>query len=75
MRNRRNIKRYRYSSKGISLKELHIRDNGICARCGNAVSLRIATRDHRKAKSKGGSNKRSNLQLMCYSCNQIKADS
>ncbi|WP_414649356.1 HNH endonuclease [Chitinophaga sp.] len=75
MRNRRNIKRYRYSNKGkIPLRELHIRDNGVCAKCGDFVHLDVATRDHRVPTSRGGSNKNKNLQLMCFICNQLKAN-
>jgi 5-methylcytosine-specific restriction endonuclease McrA len=78
MRSRKHIKRYRYSSKGkptrISLQEIYQRDNGICAGCGFPVDYSQATRDHRIPKSRGGSNKLKNLQLMCRSCNQFKAD-
>ncbi|MFF5977053.1 HNH endonuclease [Streptomyces sp. NPDC012769] len=76
MRNRRSIKRYRYSSKTkkIPLRTLYARDNGVCAWCGKEVPFYLATRDHRIPKSKGGSNKSSNLQLMCFLCNQLKGN-
>lgn len=67
-------KRSRYSSKKMTIVELWRRDNGICAFCGHPVNIQDATRDHKRPKSKGGNNKRKNLQLMHRSCNQFKAD-
>lgn len=69
-------KRVRHSSRGkVSLQELYRRDGGVCSKCDRHISINEATRDHTKPRSKGGSNKRANMKLMCYQCNQIKADS
>jgi 5-methylcytosine-specific restriction endonuclease McrA len=67
-------KRVRHSSKGITIQELWERDKGICALCDLHVDLNDATRDHKIPKARGGSNKRSNLQLMHAWCNKRKAD-
>jgi 5-methylcytosine-specific restriction endonuclease McrA len=75
MRSRKRIKRNRYTSKKpIGLLELYQRDGGICAKCGLPVDYSQATRDHHIPKSRGGSNKRSNLNLMCATCNRLKAN-
>lgn len=71
----RNTRRKRHSNKGISLQELWHKFNGVCQGCGRHISIEESTRDHRRPKSKGGSNKRKNMQLMCRPCNQIKGDS
>jgi 5-methylcytosine-specific restriction endonuclease McrA len=68
-------KRSRYTSKGMTLRELWLKHNGVCQGCSRHISMCEATRDHKRPKSRGGSNKRKNLQLLCYSCNQIKGNS
>lgn len=47
------------------------RDNYTCTHCGAG---NVTTVDHIIPYSKGGSNKQSNLQAMCYDCNQEKGD-
>jgi len=42
-----------------------------CAYCGSTERL---TLDHRLPRSCGGSNRLDNLQLLCFDCNQAKAD-
>jgi 5-methylcytosine-specific restriction endonuclease McrA len=72
---RKRIKRHRFTSKRITLEELWKRDRGICAFCHGHVNLEDASRDHTKPKSRGGSNKRSNIRLMHKWCNTVKSDS
>ena len=43
----------------------------VCVVCGTGKNLTI---DHIVPRSKGGSNRDSNLQPMCLKCNQEKAD-
>lgn len=47
------------------------RDGDRCRRCGSGADL---TLDHVIPKARGGSNKLSNLQLLCEPCNRDKAD-
>lgn len=47
------------------------RDNYRCRICASTEDLTI---DHVKPLSKGGSNKRSNMQTLCRDCNQDKGD-
>lgn len=52
---------------------LEVRAPGICAACG--ISKGKMQVDHIISLAKGGSNSRSNLQLLCRSCNSSKSDS
>ena len=74
MKGKRSIKRHRYTSKGVTIRALWQKYNGVCQGCHRHIDIGEATRDHKHPKSRGGSNKRKNLQLMCRLCNQIKAD-
>ena len=47
---------------------------GKCNGCGHKLPMRNLTVDHIKPFSKGGSDKPSNLQLLCNSCNSMKGD-
>lgn len=61
------------------LRQLINRFGGKCAVCGCNVNLieedeHQATRDHIVPLSKGGTDHITNLQLLCRTCNQEKAD-
>ena len=53
---------------------LHERQKGQCAGCKEKLPVRNLTVDHIKPLDKGGSDKPSNLQLLCNSCNSIKGN-
>lgn len=50
------------------------RQKGKCAGCEVKFPMRNMTVDHIKPFSKGGSEKPSNLQLLCNSCNSMKGN-
>ena len=47
---------------------------GCCAGCGDQYAIAKLTVDHKVPLSKGGSDRRPNLQLLCPGCNTAKAD-
>ncbi len=53
---------------------LYQRQEGYCNGCGYHFQLRNLTIDHKTPRSQGGTNDISNLQLLCYACNQLKGD-
>jgi len=53
-------------------KIVFARDGGRCQCCGNTYNLEY---DHIKPHSCGGSNDRSNIQLLCQKCNRSKSNS
>lgn len=61
-----------YYSKPLAV--IHNDFKGICALCGEYVSLEEASRDHIVPRSRGGSNARDNIQLTHKSCNNLKGD-
>jgi len=54
-----------------SREEVFERDNYRCLHCGTDQDLTI---DHIRPLSKGGKNKKGNMQTLCKQCNLIKAD-
>ena len=54
--------------------DLYGKCGGFCAGCGQHFQPRNLTIDHRVPKSKGGTDHRSNLQLLCGACNSMKGD-
>lgn len=51
---------------------VYAKASGRCAICGNHISYKKFTIDHKMPLSKGGTNDFRNLQAVCYSCNQMK---
>ena len=47
------------------------RDGNKCLKCGTTNNL---TLDHIKPKAHGGTSRKSNLQTLCFKCNNKKAD-
>lgn len=70
-KNIRKAKKARRPSKNLREK-VFARDKYRCVVCGSTENLTI---DHRIPYSKGGTTEMSNLQTLCESCNQTKADS
>lgn len=54
---------------------LHERQSGKCIGCLDFFQSRNLEIDHIEAKSKGGSDEPSNLQLLCSTCNRMKGTS
>lgn len=55
-------------------KWLYGEQRGYCAGCGKHFEERHLEIDHYVPKSKGGTDHRSNLQLLCGACNRMKGD-
>lgn len=53
-------------------KIVYTRDGGVCKCCGSTLNLEY---DHITPFSCGGSNKASNIQLLCRQCNRSKSNS
>lgn len=60
--------------KFTSLEKMTVYANasGRCKICGDYISYKRFTIDHKRPLSKGGTNDFRNLQAVCYSCNQMK---
>ena len=59
--------------KEVHLKsELWGKQEGRCASCNRAVAQRDLTLDHIVPKSRGGGDEKTNMQLLCISCNSSK---
>ena len=54
---------------------LYFVQEGKCTQCSRKIPFADITRDHKKPKSRGGTDSYENLQLMCQSCNEAKGDS
>lgn len=55
-------------------KHLYAAQKGKCNGCGAKFPLRNMTVDHIRPLSRGGSDRPSNLQLLCGACNSAKGD-
>ena len=58
-------------SKKVQRSRMTRRKRRFCADCGTTSNLTI---DHIIPLGKGGTNTQDNLQMLCYSCNTLKAD-
>ena len=67
-------KRSRPSFNAKDKAHLYAEQKGKCNGCGVQFPARNMTVDHIKPFSKGGSDKPSNLQLLCNSCNSMKGN-
>ena len=54
-------------------KEVFRRQDGRCMYCGSRQRMDLMDVDHKIPVARGGSNQRSNLQLLCRICNVRKA--
>ena len=63
----------RYNSREVK-QQLYGQQTGHCAGCREHFELRHLEVDHIIARSKGGTDHLSNLQLLCASCNRIKGN-
>ena len=66
--------RARPSFNANDKEHLFDRQKGKCNGCAVKFPMRNMTVDHIKPFSKGGSDKPSNLQLLCNSCNSMKGN-
>jgi hypothetical protein len=66
------------SKKSYRDHRLHLLDKfdgqALCHWCHKVLNLRTSTIDHLIPRSRGGTDRRTNLVLACYGCNQAKRD-
>lgn len=65
---KKNLKFY----KPFTRRNVYYRDGGLCAYCGDKVSLSKMTYDHVKPKAYGGITTWANIVTCCFDCNQKK---
>ena len=70
----RQPQRSRPSFNAKDKEHLYAAQKQKCTGCGERFPMRNLTVDHIKPFSKGGTDKPSNLQLLCNSCDSIKGD-
>lgn len=65
-----------YGPSKNTRQAVYERDNFTCVKCGLDMrdTPELLTVDHKLPWSKGGSNRRGNLQTMCWDCNNAKGD-
>lgn len=68
-----------FSKKDKEIIARYQNQNGLlggvdCKKCGRNLPMDIMQVDHIRPKSKGGSDKPSNLQLLCPTCNRKKGN-
>lgn len=63
------------STPALNLRNLYIRDNGICAYSGKPITESESSIDHVIPRSKGGRDEWANVVLCSYILNQLKSDS
>ena len=55
-------------------EKIYMNQNGICNGCKEHIPFRKSTVDHIIPRSKGGITNKDNIQMLCRSCNGIKAN-
>ena len=63
----------RYNSPDVK-RQLYGQQEGCCAGCGDHFEYRHFEVDHVIARTRGGTDHLSNLQLLCGHCNRVKGD-
>lgn len=64
--------KYKDFTGNISAELNKVIDN--CCYCGCELTIKIYTKDHLVAKSKGGNNLKANKRACCYGCNMEKGN-
>lgn len=67
-------KKKEVKKKQSRLKRIYKLYKGVCFYCNCVLTASEASVDHKIPKSKGGTNKISNLVLSCKPCNEEKSD-
>lgn len=57
------------------IEDIYNKQNGLCAMCGEGITLKSSEVDHVIPFCYGGGNERNNLQLTCRKCNRGKGKS
>ena len=63
-----------YISKNLIKKDFYEKQKGICNGCKEWTHMDFVQIDHIIPKSRGGSNGKDNLQILCFECNILKSN-
>jgi 5-methylcytosine-specific restriction endonuclease McrA len=62
----------RFKVDSEKIRQVFLRSNGNCFYCKKRINWRSFTIDHKRSKSKGGTNHANNLVVSCKKCNERK---